>query len=250
MSRVDVEIPAIASRFPGLIMGQSGRSGGISSEPYTSLNLGLHTDDDPEAVSENRNRFFRTFGVEAGEVAGGYQVHGADIKLVGQPGQYDGHDAFVTITPGVILTVTVADCVPVLIYDPIQKAVAAIHAGWRGTVNGIVGKTLSFLSDAFGTDPSDCIAYVGTCISFSHFEVDENVADKFSPDFKRKSNFSGKYFVDLKGANYDQLLKGGIVKDRTEISPYCTVSENDRFFSHRKESGRTGRMLAIVGLRS
>lgn len=243
---VEVEIPLIAARYPEVVMVQSTRHGGVSKAPYTSLNLGLNTGDAPEAVSENRRRFFEAIGTSELQVAGGYQVHGTGIKVVETPGSYDGYDAFVTGVPGIFLCVTIADCVPVLIYDPVKKAVAAIHAGWRGTVGEIALKTIDCLVETFGTEPSDCIAYIGTSISYDCFEVSAEVANEFDGGLKRPGELPGKYMVDLKEANRRQLLRAGLKEEFTEVSSYCTAADNTRFFSHRKEGGKTGRMLAVV----
>ncbi|ODS81290.1 MAG: hypothetical protein ABS46_11880 [Cytophagaceae bacterium SCN 52-12] len=241
--------PVIAEKFPGLTMAQSTRYGGISEGLYASLNLGLSTGDEREAVEENRRRFWSALGTSEAHTAGGYQVHGSEIKVVDKPGYYDGHDAFVTDQPDLFLDVTVADCVPVLIFDPVKKAIAAIHAGWRGTVEQITGKTVALLQKAYGTNPADCIAYIGTCIGFDSFEVSAEVAREFAPELQKEAGSPGKHLVDLKEANRRQLLQAGMTDEFIEVSPFCTVADHHRFFSFRKEGGVTGRMLAVIGMR-
>jgi|GEM_PF-3277735 len=140
--------------FDWLIAAESTRHGGVGRPPYESLNLGLFTDDDPEAVAINRQRFFRDIGAGSMQVAGAYQVHGSEILQITKPGQFKGYDALITDQPGLLLTVTVADCTPVLLADPQNRAVAAVHAGWRGTVAGIAKKTLEAMQETFGTDPA------------------------------------------------------------------------------------------------
>lgn len=243
-----IERPVLAGDYPGLVMAQSTRYGGASAGPYASLNLGLNTGDDKETVAENRRRFWQALGTAETEIAGGYQVHGCEIKVVETPGCYDGYDAFVTDRPGIFLSVTVADCVPVLVYDPVQKVAAAVHAGWRGTVQEITAKTISRIREAYGTSPSDCIAYIGTCIGYDSFEVSEEVAGEFAPDLKKPAAIPGKYLVDLKGANKKQLLAAGLKEGAVEVSPCCTLADHARFFSYRKEGGVTGRMLAAIGM--
>lgn len=246
--KLELERPVIAESFPGLTMVQSTRYGGISKGPYGELNLGLNTGDDKEVVAENRRRFWSALGISEARTAGGYQVHGSEIKVVDKPGYFDGHDAFVTNQSGLFLTVTIADCVPVLIFDPVKRAIAAIHAGWRGTVAQIAAKTVASLQKEFGTDPADCIAYIGTCIGFDSFEVSEEVAMEFDPELWKKAGSPGKYLVDLKEANKRQLLRTGVMGGSIEISPFCTATRHDRFFSFRKEGGVTGRMLAVIGM--
>ncbi len=232
-----------------IIAAESTRLGGFSQQPFESLNLGLFTDDDPINVSRNRHHFFNQLGIKPEQVSGSHQVHGDQILQVNCPGQQEGFDALITSKKNIFLTVTVADCAPILIYDQKQEAVAAIHAGWKGTTLKIVQKTLSRMNETYGTRGEDCFAYIGTCIDECSFEVDADVADHFNAPFKRWDKSLGKFFVDLKAANQQQLIDFGIPGNRIEISPYSTYIDNDRYFSYRKEKGHTGRMLAVIGMR-
>ena len=146
------------------------------------------------------------------------------------------------------LAVTIADCTPILIYDPIKNAIAAIHAGWRGTVQNIVSKTVKALQVTFGTEPKDCYAYIGTCIDECSFEVGEEVAVNFDSDYKRWDSDKNKFFIDLKLANKTQLVDAGLNTENIEISSYSTVLNNEDYFSYRYENGLTGRMLATIGM--
>ena len=240
--------PQQLSTFPDLVVAESTRQGGYSSTPFTSLNLGLYTQDEAAVVKRNRARFFEQLGCSEATVAGMHQVHGAEVLRVEEAGQYAGSDAIITNVAGLFLTVTVADCTPILIYDPLHKAVAAIHAGWRGTVAGIASKTLMVMREHFGTDPTHCYAYVGTCIDECSFEVDADVADHFATDFKRWDAQQEKFFVDLKAANADTLNRGGVPMAQIECSTYCTVLHNEDYFSYRKEQGQCGRMLGLIGV--
>lgn len=231
-----------------VIAGQSTRLGGKSQPPFSTLNLGLNTDDDPQVIRENRTLFFNSIGIREDRVAGAHQVHGTEILEVNSPGLHEGYDAFITNRKQILLTVTVADCTPILICDPVRNAIAAIHAGWKGTAYKIVQKTLSKMQNRYGTEGKDCFAYIGTCIDECSFEVDADVADEFSEKFKRWDSQKGKFFVDLKLANKQQLLNMGVPEDQIEISPFSTFTHNDRFFSYRKEGGQTGRMLAVIGM--
>lgn len=160
-----------------------------------------------------------------------------------------GFDALVTNVPGVLLTVSVADCTPILVFDSKQNALAAIHAGWRGTVAGIVAKTLIFMGKTFGSRGENCFAYVGACIDECSFEVGEEVAAEFAEPFKCFDAARGKFFVDLKKANAAQLLAFGIPPSQIEVSPFCTMRYSGDFFSHRASGGLTGRGLGAIGLR-
>ncbi len=240
--------PQQLSTFPGLVIAESTRQGGYGSAPYATLNLGLYTKDEAAIVQQNRNHFFGQLGCTEAAVAGMHQVHGAEVLRVEEAGQYAGYDALITNVAGLYLTVTVADCTPILIYDPLHKAVAAVHAGWRGTVAGIASKTLKMMREHFGMDPNHCYAYVGTCIDECSFEVDADVADHFATNFKRWDEQKEKFFVDLKAANADILNKGGVPMAQIECSEYSTVLHNEEYFSYRKENGQCGRMLGLIGV--
>ncbi|MCB9316066.1 MAG: peptidoglycan editing factor PgeF [Lewinellaceae bacterium] len=240
--------PVIFNNIPQLIAAQSTRHGGVSPAPYHSLNLGKNTADQPENIAENKRRFCTALGFEPNQLAWSNQVHGVAIRLVTAPGGAEGFDALITNTPDVVVAVSVADCTPVLVYDTKSRAVAAVHAGWRGAAGGIVGKTLQAMAQEFGTRGSDCLAYVGTCIDECSFEVGTEVAVEFAGAYKRFDAGRGKYFVDLKKVCAQQLLDFGLPENRIEVSPFSTVLHNTDYFSHRKEGGVTGRMLAVIGL--
>jgi len=240
--------PALFAQFPSLIAAQSTRHGGVSEAPFASLNLGLSVGDERERVLENRRRFFSGLGIEGHHVATSHQVHGSEILYADTPGHREGYDALVTDVPGVFVAVSIADCTPILIFDAKHRAVAAIHAGWRGTAAGIVAKTLAAMQTRFGTRGEDCFAYVGTCIAEGSFEVGADVADHFTAPFKRFDAETQKFFVDLKAANAAQLRPFGVPEAQVEISPFCTARHNADYFSHRLERGQTGRMMATIGV--
>lgn len=242
-------VPSAFAPFPDLIAVESTRHGGISPAPFASLNLGINTSDDSANVEENRRRFFGAIGANNFQFAFAHQVHGTEILYTTQAGRFDGYDALITNQPGLLIGVTVADCVPILIYDHTNKAVAAIHAGWRGTVGGIVAKTLTTMQHRFGTTAKQCYAYVGTCIDQDSFEVGPEVADQFASAFKRDDLLTGKSCVDLKAANRQPLIDFGIPPAQISVSPFSTVLTNEDYFSHRAERGQTGRMLAVIGTR-
>lgn len=241
-------IPAIFRPFPLLTAAESTRHGGISPVPYASLNLGGSTGDSPAHVAENRARFWQALNIDSQRVATSHQVHGAEVLTVNQPGKYEGYDALVSNHRGITLAVTVADCTPILVYDPRRQAIAAIHAGWRGTVQQIARRAIQQMRAAFGTDPADCHAYVGTCIDECSFEVGNEVADQFSAKHRIFNPQVGKYFVNLKKANFDQLRGVGLPESQISLSPYSTVLHNQDYFSYRLEKGQTGRMLACIGM--
>jgi polyphenol oxidase len=242
-------IPEIFANVPGLVSAESTRHGGVSAPPFYSLNLGGSTQDKPENVMENNLRFFGALEVPFEQVAKSHQVHGTEILHTEVPGRFEGFDALITNTRGVQLAITVADCTPVLVYDPVQKAVGAAHAGWKGTVGEIAVKMIAKMSEQFGTVAADCLGYVGTCIDECSFEVDSDVSQHFDDPYKQWDAVKGKFLINLKAANKNQLLKAGLLPEHIEVSQYSTVLHNEEYFSHRKEKGTTGRMLVTIGLR-
>lgn len=237
-----VIIPSIFKHIPQLVAGVSTRHGGKSKEAYQTLNLGLHTDDHPDMVHENLSLFCADLGISTDTLARSYQIHGDVIWETKEPGYTSGYDAIIAHAPGIFAGVGIADCCPILLADPVRKTTAAIHAGWKGTVSQIVAKTASAMISQ-GSNPADILAYIGPCISLAHFEVGDEVADHF----ELKERRGARWHVDLKASNEAQLRNAGI--SQIEISEYCTIENNDLFFSHRKEKGVTGRMLAIIGFR-
>ncbi|GAB3642711.1 peptidoglycan editing factor PgeF [Spirosoma arcticum] len=241
-------IPSVFVPFNSLIAAESTRHGGVSPAPFASLNVGINTDDDPANVEENRHRFFCGIGADAFGFASSHQVHGTEVLNATQAGRFDGYDALITNRPGLLVGVTVADCVPILIYDSEHRAVAAIHAGWRGTVGGIVTKVLTAMHQQFGTLGAQCYAYVGTCIDETTFEVGEEVAGQFAAAFVQVDPHSQKRYANLKAANVRLLNGSGVPAAQIEVSGFSTVLNNRDYFSYRAEGGQTGRMLSVIGM--
>lgn len=231
-----------------VIAAQSTRRGGVSISPFNSLNLGKSTDDLLENVIQNRKLFFNDLNVPLENISLSKQVHGSEILIVDKPVIAEGYDAMITNKPNCFLAVSIADCVPILIHDAKTNVVAAIHAGWRGTVENIVLKVLKKMQSQFNTQGNDCFVFIGACISFEAFEVGDEVADQFE-DLVKKRMGSNKYHVNLKAANQIQLTAFGVPDQNIEISKHCTVKDNDLFFSHRHENGKTGRMMAVIGIK-
>ncbi len=240
--------PLIFAKYQNLVAAESLRTGGVSAAPYHSLNLGGATLDHTENVVENNIRFFSALNIPFEHVAKSHQVHGNSVLKVLKPGRYEGYDALITNIKNIQLAVTIADCTPILIFDPFTKAIAAIHAGWRGTAHKIVLETLAQMKIDFNTQPKNCIAFIGTCIDINNFEVGIEVAAQFDETFKIWNPVKQKFYVDLKMANRQCLLDAGLKNENIEVSIYSTVVNNDTYFSYRKENGVTGRMLATIGM--
>ncbi len=239
----------IFKSFSELTAVESRRHDGVSKAPFLSLNLGNFTEDNAEDIQENRRLLLFELGFEIINFASAKQVHSDQILHVTEGGTYDGYDALMTNTKNILLGITVADCTPILIYDAHNQAVAAVHAGWRGTVAAIVSKTLRAMTATFGTQAEHCFAYIGTCIDLEHFEVGAEVAAQFEPHCKQWNDDTQKYHVDLKQANKDQLLSFGIPENQIEVSPYSTIKHVEHYFSYRAENGVTGRFMVLIGLK-
>jgi YfiH family protein len=242
------------SNLDGLLHCVTSRHGGVSEAPYQSLNLGLHVGDDPARVIENRRRVCEALGVEFEQLTLGQQVHGDRVRVVeaSEAGQgrerfADGipdSDGLIVREPGIAIGVFVADCVPMLLYDPDHRIAAAVHAGWRGTASGIAGKAVRALQ-ACGARPEALIAGIGPAIGRCCYEVNEEVAAAVGVAERR----AGMWYADLAEANRRQLVVAGLREDRVEMSGVCTACRADEFYSERRLGRPTGRFAAFVVLR-
>lgn len=232
------------------------RADGVSTGPFASLNCALHVGDDPDAVRENLTRLAAAAQVEPGALHTVEQVHGEAILRVpdewrggGAPAPVLGQaDALVCATPGAAVGVRTADCVPVLLEDPVGKQVAAVHAGWRGVVAELLPKTIAAL-EATGASRKALRVAVGPCIRVCCFEVDDALAARFERAYGaaviRREPGWAKPHVDLPAALDVQLDALGIPAAHRGAVAACTHCDA-RFFSHRRDQGRTGRHLSFI----
>ena len=221
----------------------STRDGGNSQPPFDTLNLSVSVGDAPEAVKDNRSRFFGQFGVDVGDVAIAGLVHGAKVEYVSHPGLIKKCDGLVTDRPGLALAVTSADCALLFLADSGKGIVGACHAGWRGAIAGVASSTVDKMIES-GARVGEIACYISPCISAESFEVGEEVAEKFGANHVRKAG--GKWFADLKGHLEVELRSAGIRS--IEVDPSCTYRDKDRFFSYRRDR-HTGRMMGFIMLR-
>lgn len=262
----------------GVVHAFTTRLGGVSVGPFRSLNLAGRRstggEDLPEALDENRRRLFVALGGDGGEtidaprasrqfaVAYVNQVHGAEVAIVdGAPVHRDsGHaptaDVLATIQPGIALMIRVADCVPILLACERPRAIAAIHAGWRGIVAGVIPAAMQRIVAEFGVDRANCVAAIGPCIGVDAFEVGEEVAAALTECDAHGGLESAvvrsprwpKPHTDLFAAARIQLQRAGLASDHIDGEPLCTHANADLFFSHRRDAGRSGRMAAVIAL--
>lgn len=240
--------PDRLNALSGIVAGFSTRRGGVSAPPYTSLNVGLHTDDDPAAVRTNRRRLAAALGFTPDHMATAGQVHGTTVRVVDAPGHVPNCDGLVTTASDVLLCITAADCAAVLLADAEAQIMAACHAGWRGTAGGIIPATMKQMT-TLGAQPARMQAYVSPCISAARFEVGPEVAAQFDDAVVHHPPDQKKPHVDLKAAIARQLRAAGVPAPHIDVSPHCTMGESEIFFSHRGEDGITGRMMGCIGQR-
>lgn len=234
----------------------STRRGGVSAGPYATMNLGRGVGDDPAAVEENEGRFARASGWDPTRRARVRQVHGTAVHqadtLVSDT--VPEADALITAVTSPVLTMLVADCVPVYLYDPVRQAAGLVHAGWRGTVAGAAGATLAALCRAYGTRPADVVAAIGPSIGPCCYEVDESVRAPLEQAFPRHWQAlaapagPGHWRLDLRAANARALSAAGVAPRHIHVTAYCTSCQQELFFSHRKSGGRAGRLMAALSL--
>jgi YfiH family protein len=225
------------------------RRGGVSLGPYHSLNLGRSTDDRPEAVEENRRRCLLSLGLEPGRFANAGQVHGRTVAHVHAPGLHPDCDVLVTTTPGLALTVTGADCLPILYVA--DHAVASAHSGWRGTADGAPEAALSAVCTAAGVAPGAIGIHFGPAIRGCCYRVGPDVAARFPAEAIRREGDA--LWLDLPTAARLRLLAAGALPDAIHDTGACTACEPDWYFSHRRDQGVTGRhwgLIAMVGPRT
>jgi YfiH family protein len=221
------------------------RTGGVSSAPYDTLNLGAHVGDDPAAVAENRRRVRESLRLPS-EPVWLEQVHGTDVAILDEPGSAREADAAVTHSPGLVCVIQVADCMPVLFAARDGTAVGAAHAGWRGLAGGVLEATIA----ALRCPAHELLAWLGPAISQPHFEVGDEVRAAFIAHDSTAAaafvqNARGRWQCDLYALARQRLTALGI--RHISGGEHCTYADRTRFFSYRRD-GRCGRMAAFVWL--
>jgi YfiH family protein len=270
-----LQAPALA-KLPWLIHGFSTKPGGVSNQNGEKiLNLGFTDSDTKENVLENRRRFQSALGASDLKLISLKQIHSDVIHLfdAGPPESCRG-DASVTNRPGLLLAVQTADCVPILLVDPKKRAIAAVHAGWRGTLQRIVTKAIGKMQMEFGTKPADLLAAIGPSIGGCCYEVGTEVATQFLSQFAEAPEWFDEFrtgdepnpiqwlnmmppghqpppknvLLDLRKANRAQLLGAGLRPSNIFVSDLCTACRRDLLFSYRKEGAQSGRLMSAIGI--
>jgi len=250
------------------------RSGGVSSGPYESLNLSLSVGDDPGCVLENRRRLAPAFGAKLGDFVFARQVHGAGVRVVtdadrgtgayppddaigsaGEAGRAGEADALVTTSPGVVLAILTADCVPVVLHDPVAGVLACVHAGWRGTVAGVTAAALAAMR-RLGARPADVTAGIGPAIGADRYQVGPDVHEAVTRTFgpaaagfiRPDPSAPGRWLLDLWAANRHALRQAGVPGPRIHTTDIPTGPVPGHFFSDRT-ARPCGRLALVARLR-
>ena len=266
------------AKLPWLVHGFCTKPGGVSNQDGQKvLNLGFTEWDTKENVLENRRHFQSALGASNLQLIFLKQIHSDVIHLFDTaPAKPCQGDASVTNRPGLLLGIQTADCVPILLVDPKKRAVAAIHAGWRGTLARIVVKAIGQMQMQFQCNPADLLAAIGPSIGGCCYEVGTEVATQFLSQFAEAPQWFDEFrtgdepnpiqwlnmmppghqpapknvLLDLRKANRTQLLAAGVRAPNIFVSDLCTACHRDLLFSYRKEGPQSGRLLSVIGIRS
>ena len=231
--------------------------------PENALNLAGFNEDSAENILENRRRFLKLFPGHWA-LAGCWQVHGTDARVVNNlteakpaedaRGDSIYCDAIISNTESVLAGVKTADCVPLLIGDPISGSFAAVHAGWRGTLAEIATRTLARMNEQYGATPADVFVAIGPAAGSCCYEVGSDVIGPFRTKFPDQDLFSetreGHACINLLDSNRTQMISAGVKSERIFIAPLCTMCHTDLFFSYRREKnvrGKVGRLMSVIG---
>lgn len=239
------------------------RKGGMSSGEYGEFNINSYCGDSPEAVAANRESLASKLGIESRDILMPHQVHGVRCLVVDRgfmsladserKDMLESTDALTTAVPGVCVGVSTADCIPVLLYDEEHKAVAAIHAGWRGTVQRIAGAVVETMRRTYGTDSRLLKAVIGPGITLHNFEVGQEVYDKFYEagfDMSLIARKYTKWHIDLPECNRQQLLELGLTEDNITLSGIDTFDDAGYCFSARRQGQASGRLYSGIYIRT
>lgn len=236
--------PEIFSNIPWVRCGVSKR-GTVSDDAPFGFNTSFRVGDRKEAVEENRRKFLRSLGAPSDRLVTARQCHTAHVAVVTDPGELDETDGLATDRRDLWLAVSVADCVPLFLVDTQRKAVAAVHAGWRGSAAQIASGAVSVMQKQFSSEPGTMFAFIGPSAGPCCYNVGEDVASLFSKDVVESRKRS--LYLDLKKENKRQLMHAGLSAKNIETSGFCTIC-TPGLQSYRRDNDRSGRMMGVIGI--
>lgn len=238
--------PYIFHNYPQIVSGVSTMIGFAPDDTFR-FNLSLNVEDDKDRVLLNREAFFNHLGFKIGEVVLQNQIHSDIVTVVNSAGNCGESDALITTRKNLLLVLTIADCTPILIYDRVNKVIAAVHSGWRGAESQILHKALLRMKNEFNSVGENLIVYLGPSISQINYEVGSDVAVKF--DEKYLLNINGKTYLDVAEVNYTALIEFGVKPVNIQKSVLCTFQMKDLLHSYRRDGSKSGRAFAVIGMR-
>jgi YfiH family protein len=252
--------PQALARTGVAVMGFTTRHEGVSRPPYNSLNLGTNTLDSPHSVEGNRSLLVRAFGANLERLVTVNQAHGTDLLVIDAPNPDYSHfhslacDGIITNQPEIMIGIGVADCVPLLLLDPVKGVIAALHAGWKGTAGEIGKKGVAAMVEMFGSVPGDILAAVGPAIGPCCYEVDAPVMEAFKKggvgwDLFAVARGEGTWGLDLAEANRRQFAESGLPEQNIVVAEQCVSCNQELFFSYRRDKGDTGRQMGFIMLK-
>lgn len=227
-----------------VICGFTTRNGGVSPPPFDSLNVSFHTSDDPLNIRENHRIVYNYLEVDETHVALMEQVHGKKISIVQTGGIFPETDGLITSKSRMMLAVIVADCIPLLLFDPAHDVIGALHCGWRSITAGIAEEALKIMIEEFGTHQENVIAVMGPSAGSCCYETGEDTAKLFRSASVIKRD--GQLYVDLKVELRDHLFMAGLNSRNIEIFTDCTICNEKLYFSHRRDNVNAGRMMGYI----
>ncbi|HEX2963037.1 MAG TPA: peptidoglycan editing factor PgeF [Ignavibacteriales bacterium] len=236
----------IFRKYPEIVFGFSTKINSDSPAPYF-FNLSLSVGDDPKRVKQNRSDFFHALNLSEKSVALQKQTHSDICTYTEKAGLCGESDAMITDKKNLGLGVSVADCTPVFLYDPVNKVISAVHSGWRGTQKKILANTIEKMARDYNSRAEDLIAYIGPSISQNNYEVGGEFTGFFDEKYLKPSG--DKYLLDVKGANLDILLDAGVQRSNIQVSTLCTFQMENLLHSYRRDGLHSGRLLGIIAMK-
>lgn len=239
------------SKFENLTHFSTTRIGGQSTGKLESLNTGYTVNDNPKNVTNNLDALAKTLGFERTQMVSPKQTHSCNIGVVKSENDiFPNTDALISNIPNICIFIRTADCVPILLFDPINKAAAAIHSGWKSTIQEISKHTIELMRKEFGTNPTDIIAGIGPSIGPEVYEVGPEVTEQFINQYGEKNispiKNSDKGLLNLWEINKQILLNTGVPENQIEVAEICTYSNPELFYSARRDGVKTGRLASGI----
>jgi len=245
---------SLLSPYANLLHAFSTKAKGFSSRPFSQNNLAYHVMDNPQTVKKNHLHYSQYLDYDINKLVYMNQVHGDDVKIINKDSDLSlipKCDALITQEKNIPLMVMVADCIPVLIYDPIENVISVVHAGRAGIFNKIIPKTIKTMQEHFNTNPSELIIVLGPSIRQCCYEVGSEVNDEAKNlEYSEALHKQGEsYYLDLIAIAKKQLEEIGVNQNNIEISAYCTSCHHELFYSYRAEQNNTGRFSGLIMLK-